>query len=1095
MLHATRWLVLSFAAFVSSTSAQTWTRDPTFAPVLRNDMPIVSGLTFSAAPDGRVLVYGSFDYLLNNTFLSHGVAYLRPDGTPDDTFHSAASNPSSIETAAALGDGGVLVQAWSTNGRILFKLRRDGSADPAVPNRDVPYAMRLLPLDSGAVLAYGSYIKIDGVFHGAVVRFAADGTLDPTFVSGLPNTLTDVPDVAAQPDGKVVVAETFTSNGVITGRLVRLTPTGQIDPAFTPYDAPTAIVNVARQLDGKILAVSGKEVRRFLADGTPDGSLAVAIPQLQTIDRLVVRGDGSLVVQARIGTRDFPWPASIFILDATGAVRTDVRQVLGSDQTFQLRAVERDGSILLFHGTPQLINPPLPPDVYPIWYPGPPDIVPANPWLKRLSADGTTAQRIDLGVLLHAIGNLGYMYVDAASRFLITGSFTHVNDVPRAGLARFTATGELDPTYVPDAPDEKTDTLMLIAPDDGILAARYGSLDSTEVHLIRRRGDGTLDASFAPAAEYRQRGVSWRAIASDGKFVVSRFTPNNLREENLRIEWLTATGQLDHALPTQFSGLPKLQTVTLGSTSSSPTDPGYGDPIRFVQPLTGGKLLVGGPFQKVNGTNSPWLVRLNSDGSIDSTYRPDVSGFSDTVQPWRVDDQGRVSVYGSSTSTGQQLWIRYRLLADGSRDPSFDYSGPPLYLPGPYPRDAQLFRDDGLPDVTFPATYTTPEGYQASILSAIRSPNGIVWTGTPLARFVPTDSPGISGAPADVTTAAGHNALLMVGLSTRHPATYQWTFNGVDVPGATRSYLALYAVTPTQSGPYRARVSVDNQTFTSDPAYLTVTGGAARLVNFSGRATLRPGAPVVAGFVVAGDGAPRQWLIRGVGPTLAKFGVTSPVPDPKVTLFRGASVVGDNAGGILDAAIVDLARRVGAFAADTGPNFVPEWRTKESALAPTLAAGAYSVNLQSAANNAGPALVEVYDSYPAGASGALQNASLRSETGPGADVETLGFVITGEVALQVLIRGIGPTLSQFGISNAISDPRLTVSRINAANAGWGDAADIAAAAKAVGAFALPAGSRDAALLMRLDPGAYTVQLTSVSGDRGAGLIEVYVVPP
>ncbi len=1090
MLHVFRWLAPLSLLVATSAFGQAWTRDPNFNPVLRNDVSITN-LTFSATPDRRVLVYGSFDYLLDNSFQSHGVAYLQPDGTPDGSFHSAAGNPSSVETAAPLGDGGVLVHAWSTNGRMLLKLRRDGSVDPSVPSRDVPYAMRLLALDSGSVLAYGSYLKIDGQFYGAVARFGSDGTLDPTFVCGLPNTLSDVPSVAVQTSGMIVAAEMFSRNGVTTGRLVRLTTTGQIDPTFTPYDASTAILNVVIQPDGKIIANTGTNLLRFLADGAPDGSVQLGITNVQWIDRVVGRTDGSLVLQARIGTGASPWPASIFVLDSSGTVLRDTRQILGTDQTFQLGTVERDGSIILVHGVPNYINPPLPPDVYPFWYPGPPDIVPANPVVKRLSPDGATARPIDLRALYHAAASPGSLYVDAASRLLITGTFTRVNDVPRPGLARFTAAGDLDATYVPDAPDEKPDRLLLIGADDSVLTARFTTAAATEFHLIRRRSDGTLDPNFAPAPAYRSPGVAWRAVAADGNFVVSRFTPDNLREENLRIEWVSAAGQLIRALPTQFSTWTKLPVVGPGST---PTDPGYGDPIRFAQPLPGGKLLVGGQFQKVNGANWPWLVRLNSDGSVDSTYHPDVSGFSDAVQPSTVDDQGKVSVYGSSNATGQPTWIRYRLLADGSRDSSFDYSGPPLYLPGPVFHDAALWRDDGLPDVTFPTTYLDANGSHASISTAVRSPNGIVWTGSPFARFIPADSPGISVPPADVTTSAGHDALFLVGMSTRHPATYQWTFKGADIPGATHSYLTLYAVTPQQSGTYAVRATVDNQTFTSATAYLTVTGGAARMINFSGRAIAKPMAPIVAGFVIAGDGAPRPWLIRGVGPTLARFGVTSPLPDPTLTLYRGTTHLIDNTGGILDADITELSRRVGAFAAETGPIFVPEWRTKESALAQPLTTGAYTANVQSASNESGPALVEVYDSYPGGASGALQNASLRSDTGPGAEIETLGFVITGDSALQVLIRGIGPTLNGFGIPNAITDPRISVSRVNAANGGWTDAPEIAAAAKTVGAFPLRAGSRDAALLMRLDPGSYTVQLTSASGSRGTGLIEVYVLP-
>jgi hypothetical protein len=89
---------------------------------------------------------------------------------------------------------------------------------------------------------------------------------------------------------------------------------------------------------------------------------------------------------------------------------------------------------------------------------------------------------------------------------------------------------------------------------------------------------------------------------------------------------------------------------------------------------------------------------------------------------------------------------------------------------------------------------------------------------------------------------------------------------------------------------------------------------------------------------------------------------------------------------------------------------------------------------------------------------------------------------------------------QFGVPGTINDPQLQIFRetqLVAENSDWGaatNAAALASTAQAVGAFALPSGSRDAALLVTLTPGAYTAQVSGVNSTTGVALVEVYEIP-
>lgn len=111
-----------------------------------------------------------------------------------------------------------------------------------------------------------------------------------------------------------------------------------------------------------------------------------------------------------------------------------------------------------------------------------------------------------------------------------------------------------------------------------------------------------------------------------------------------------------------------------------------------------------------------------------------------------------------------------------------------------------------------------------------------------------------------------------------------------------------------------------------------------------------------------------------------------------------------------------------------------------------------------------------------------------------------GFVIEGQ-AQRVLVRAIGPGLSQFNVNGVLADPFLTIQKGNLGlhfNGGWGsrpDADEIAQTSTQVGAFPLARSSEDAALLVELPPGAYTASVVSESGNNGGeALLEIYVLP-
>ncbi|MEZ5278474.1 MAG: RHS repeat-associated core domain-containing protein [Opitutaceae bacterium] len=273
--------------------------------------------------------------------------------------------------------------------------------------------------------------------------------------------------------------------------------------------------------------------------------------------------------------------------------------------------------------------------------------------------------------------------------------------------------------------------------------------------------------------------------------------------------------------------------------------------------------------------------------------------------------------------------------------------------------------------------------------------------------------------------------------------------------------------------------------------------GVSFLVNIANRGGVGTGPNImIPGFVINGTGT-KKVLVRAVGPELETYSVTGFLEDPELRVVSGGTVVAAN-DDWSDAAnaveIATVANQVGAFPLKDG--------SKDAAALLDLVPGSYTVKASGVGQTTGVALVEVYDVDDSANPGAkLVNISNRGEVGVGAAIMIPGFVIGGESAKTVLIRGVGPKLADYNVTGVLEDPTLRLFRAGEAtplltNDNWSDAAnaaELAAAAETVGAFALDAGSKDAAVLVTLEPGSYTVKVSGAGGTEGVALVEVYEV--
>jgi cyclophilin family peptidyl-prolyl cis-trans isomerase len=256
------------------------------------------------------------------------------------------------------------------------------------------------------------------------------------------------------------------------------------------------------------------------------------------------------------------------------------------------------------------------------------------------------------------------------------------------------------------------------------------------------------------------------------------------------------------------------------------------------------------------------------------------------------------------------------------------------------------------------------------------------------------------------------NLVSIAGVGVISPLTFTASSDNPSVATATISGNKLL-VTPLQPGTAHIMAKATDldganvsQTFT-----VTVMTGPARLANMSTRAQVGTGGNVlIGGFVVSGTSSKRI-LARGIGPSLVQFGVTNALMDPTLELHaQNGALLFSNDNWTTAPNKQDIS--------DTGR--APS-SAQEPAILTTLAPGKYTAVVRGAGNTTGVALVEVYD-QDSGPGSLLANLSTRGEVGTGANVMIGGVIVTDDKT--VLVRALGPTLTQFGVANALPAPAL-----------------------------------------------------------------------
>jgi hypothetical protein len=300
----------------------------------------------------------------------------------------------------------------------------------------------------------------------------------------------------------------------------------------------------------------------------------------------------------------------------------------------------------------------------------------------------------------------------------------------------------------------------------------------------------------------------------------------------------------------------------------------------------------------------------------------------------------------------------------------------------------------------------------------------------------------------------------------------------VTVLGPVSAADVLGAPVTLQNGTLPLR-EVDGPVYLKFP-YSLQNGLPSRLANLSVRTALAENQNLTVGFVTS---ASKRILVRAVGPTLRTVAAVSDyMADPRLVLASNGQTAAQNDN--WDASLSSNFAELGAFALDGG--------SKDAALVHSVN-GPHTAEISGVGS--GIVLVEVYDAE-ARSSARLTNVSARSKVGVGDNVLIAGLVIGGVAPHTLLIRGVGPAMRDlFGVQGVLVDPKIEIfdqaGRLLAENDNWD--ASLTGTFANVGAFALPSGSKDAAVLVTLMPGAYSAKVLGVGNTQGDAIAEIYEV--
>lgn len=611
-------------------------------------------------PDGKIYIGGGFTAY--NGIALNRIARLNRDGSVDHTFNPGTGfsgySETYVYTIEILVNGKILVGGKfnSYNGQPvnnLVMLNPDGSiANEFNPGNGPNNSVRVIRQQTDEMIVIGgNFSEYNGISAKSIVRLFPDGSIDDNFIGPefqYDNNL--VQEILLFDDGKIMLGGVFIDAGGSGNHyIVRLLNDGSVDTTFNTNLLPLPyafgfdngfVGRVIATAENKFIAV-GRMILpeqehpvciiRFNEDGSLDDSFQIPLitpkePFLPSIYTLYATDDGKFICGGNIDTFNGIPTNEVILVNNDGTL----------DTTFNSGELETVYSIIPAENGQLIVIA---------------DFVALHSSVMRINEDFTIDYSFNMGS--GANHRVYTVAVRGDNKTYLGGRFNRYNGEPRRSIARLLPNGNLDPAFNPEIMLAKNSLVYSIVPYENgkvIVAGYLVGFDGIALNsLIRLNEDGSIDQNFNTGMVSGSR-VNQVAV-----------------DENKNI---IAVGAF-----TTFNGLPLRRIIRL-NPDGSPDDSfnigqGADNTINCMTLQSDGKIIIGGDFGIFNEITANRIARLNTNGSLDTTFATG-QGFQGRVNSLGIQSNGKIVVAGDFSSFNSMPVNRIvRLNPNGSIDNSF----------------------------------------------------------------------------------------------------------------------------------------------------------------------------------------------------------------------------------------------------------------------------------------------------------------------------------------------------------------------------------------------------------------------------------------
>lgn len=565
----------------------------------------------------------------------------------------------SVNKIVTQPDGKILVGGayYNTNGRVA-RFNTDGSTDTSFQinsfthNTSNVIISDIIIQSDGKILVSGLFSSFNGEFANYIIRLNSDGTKDTSFA---PSQFTSgggiLYDMALQPDGKIIIGGQFSVqvNGHNQYNACRLNTDGSIDHSFDfgpeggPPNGTGGVRTIALQSDGKVLLGGSFAVFNNQSQGTlirlhPDGSKDTTFDIGSggnigfVVGRILLQPDNKILIAGGFETWDGQPKAHLIRLNSNGSIDDSFINEFSvsnvGNNTPTTMNLLANGKILVVGNSFTLYGQ-------------------KNLWL--LNSDGTLDNSLSIDE--DSISQLNTIVELSNGKILLGGMFTEFEGRMRDCYVRLNQDGSLDTSFLSQGFNDEVVTMALQEDGKVILGGSFTTFNTiSQNRIIRINGDdGTKDMSFNIGSGFNG-DVKIILIQSNGKILIGGdFTMYNGQNANHLIR-LNHDGTID-------------TTFNIGL--------GFNAYVKTIALQPDGKIVIGGNFTTYNGQSQNYLVRLNENGTKDSTFNIENS-FNDRVTSLILQEDAKIIVGGNFTTfNGDEQRYLVRLHETGTKDVSF----------------------------------------------------------------------------------------------------------------------------------------------------------------------------------------------------------------------------------------------------------------------------------------------------------------------------------------------------------------------------------------------------------------------------------------